>query len=219
MQRRAARRRQVILIAVAVLAMAGILYQCGAFKADKKAAPAACTPKPQTYASPPPMSINKTKTYVATVTTDVGTFKIKFDPTRAPLATNNFVFLAKKHFYDCVTFHRVIPSFVVQGGDPAGTGASQYPGYKFDDEALDGTKYVVGDVAMANAGPNTNGSQFFVITGDAGAALPPKYTLFGKVTSGMDVIRKIEADGGTQNGGGTDLKFKHQMRTVTIEES
>jgi cyclophilin family peptidyl-prolyl cis-trans isomerase len=189
------------------------------------ATPATCpnadgsTPQKQMFDAAPGMCIDATKHYTATVTTDVGTFTVALDTERTPITANNFVVLARYHYYDGVTFHRVIPNFVVQGGDPGGTGAGQYPGYSFKDEALNGTTYAVGDLAMANAGPDTNGSQFFIITGADGASLPPNYTRFGKVTSGMDIVMKIVADGGTSSGGGTDLKVKHHMVSVKITEA
>jgi cyclophilin family peptidyl-prolyl cis-trans isomerase len=107
---------------------------------------------------------------------------------------NNFVVLARYNYYEGSPFHRIIPDFVIQGGDavgdPLGTGD---PGYSFDDELPETGAYEVGSVAMANSGPDTNGSQFFVITGESGVALPPNYSLFGKVTAGFDVVEQIEA--------------------------
>ena len=158
--------------------------------------------------------IDPAKTYTADVETDAGTFTITFDATKAPKTVNNFVSLARYHYYDGIVFHRVIPNFVVQGGDPTGTGSGG-PGYEFADELPKAGEYEVGSVAMANSGPNTNGSQFFVVTGSQGTSLPPSYSLFGKVTAGMDVVKKIEADG-TQ--GGTP-KVTHKIVRVTIKEA
>ena len=172
------------------------------------------SPKEQKFTAAPPMCINTAHTYVATVQTDVGTFQITLDPKEAPKTVNNFVFLARYHFYDGVVFHRVIPGFVVQGGDPTGTGQGG-PGYTFADELPKAGAYKLGSVAMANSGPNTNGSQFFIITGSQGTALPPSYSLFGQVTSGGAVIAKISADG---TSGGTP-KVEHHMAKVTITES
>ena len=168
------------------------------------------------YPSAPALTIDPSKTYTATVTTDIGSFVITLDPKTAPTTVNNFVFLAKQHFYDCVTFHRVIPSFVDQTGDPTGTGDGG-PGYKFADELPKKAtpQYPLGSVAMANSGPNTNGSQFFIVAGSQGESLAPSYSLFGQVTSGMSVIEKINA-GGSSSGTPTTL---HRMVSVTINES
>jgi cyclophilin family peptidyl-prolyl cis-trans isomerase len=166
------------------------------------------------FKAPPPMCISTDKTYTATVDTDVGTFTVALNAKAAPKTVNNFVYLSQYHFYDGVTFHRVIPGFVVQGGDPQGTGMGG-PGYQFADELPKAGAYKVGSLAMANSGPNTNGSQFFIITGTQGTQLPPNYSLFGSVISGMDVVKKIEADGAQS---GTPTKV-HKMNKVTITES
>jgi cyclophilin family peptidyl-prolyl cis-trans isomerase len=168
------------------------------------------------YPSYPPMTIDTSKAYTATVTTDIGPFTIQLDPQQAPKAVNSFVFLAKQHFFDCIVFHRVIPSFVDQTGDPTGTGDGG-PGYQFADELPKTAtpQYPLGSVAMANSGPNTNLSQFFVVAGSQGESLAPSYTLFGKVTSGMDVVEKINA-GGSSGGSPTTL---HRMVSVDITES
>jgi cyclophilin family peptidyl-prolyl cis-trans isomerase len=128
----------------------------------------------------------------ATIATDKGDIVIDLHADDAPRAANNFAELARKGFYDGVIFHRVVPGFVIQGGDPTGTGRGG-PGYHFEDEPFSGD-YVRGAVAMANAGPNTNGSQFFICLEDLSGRLPKKYTLFGRVTAGMDVVDAIAAD-------------------------
>ncbi len=158
------------------------------------------------------MCITTSASYTAVVKTDVGTFDIALNAKAAPKTVNNFVFLARYHFYNGVIFQRVIPGFVVQGGDPTGTGTGG-PGYTFADELPKAGSYKLGSVAMANAGPNTNGSQFFIVVGTQGEQLPPSYSLFGQVTSGMSVVQKIAADGST---GGTP-KVVHKMISVTIE--
>ena len=165
--------------------------------------------------------IDPAKKYTATVKTDAGDITIALDPSKAPSTVNNFVALARTHYFDGIVFHRVIPDFVVQGGDPLGTGQGG-PGYRFPDELPQPTDYKAGSVAMANSGPNTNGSQFFIVTSDNGAktlvsAVQGKasYSLFGQVTAGMDVVQKIEADG---SPAGTP-KVVHKMTTVTITES
>jgi cyclophilin family peptidyl-prolyl cis-trans isomerase len=136
------------------------------------------------------MCIDPTKTYTAVVETNMGEFTIKLDPTIAPQTVNNFVYLARYHFYDGLIFHRVIKDFMMQGGDPEGSGTGG-PGYEFADELPRRGQYQLYSVAMANAGPDTNGSQFFIITGRQGVELDPNYSLFGQVTSGTDVIDKI----------------------------
>jgi peptidylprolyl isomerase/peptidyl-prolyl cis-trans isomerase B (cyclophilin B) len=147
------------------------------------------------------MCIDVNRTYVAEMTTGKGRFTITLDAKAAPKTVNNFVVLARHHYYDGITFHRVVPGFVVQGGDPLGTGTGG-PGYAFADELPRAGSYKIGSVAMANSGPNSNGSQFFVVTGQAGVSLPPNYSLFGQVTSGMDVVMAIEAAGGRGGANG-----------------
>jgi cyclophilin family peptidyl-prolyl cis-trans isomerase len=164
----------------------------------------------------PAMTIDASKTYTATVVTDVGPFTVQLDPKAAPKAVNSFVFLANQHFFDCIVFHRVIPSFVDQTGDPTGTGSGG-PGYQFADELpkTASPQYPLGSLAMANSGANTNGSQFFIVAGAQGETLPPSYTLFGKVTSGMGVVSTINA-GGAKSGTPTTL---HRMVSVTVATS
>jgi cyclophilin family peptidyl-prolyl cis-trans isomerase len=144
---------------------------------------------PKSYASAPAMTIDPAKTYIATMNTSCGTIVINLLPKQAPATVNNFVFLATQGFYNGLTFHRVIPDFMIQGGDPAGNGTGG-PGYQFKDE-LPTTPYTLGDVAMANAGPNTNGSQFFIVQGTNGVALPAQYSRFGHVVSGQNVVNLI----------------------------
>ena len=145
--------------------------------------------KPKTYAAAPAMTINPTKTYTATLHTSCGTIVMNLLPKQAPVTVNNFVFLAGQGFYNGLTFHRVIPGFVIQGGDPKGDGTGG-PGYQFKDE-LPKTTYTLGDVAMANAGPNTNGSQFFIVQGSQAVSLPHQYSRFGHVTTGQNVVNLI----------------------------
>jgi cyclophilin family peptidyl-prolyl cis-trans isomerase len=153
-------------------------------------------------------------TYTADVETDLGKFVIQLDAEKAPKTVNSFVFLSRYKAYEGAPFHRVIPGFVVQGGDVEKGDGTGGPGYEFADELPKQGEYKVGSVAMANSGPNTNGSQFFVVTGDQGASRPPNYSLFGEVTSGMDVVKKIEADG---DPSGTP-KVVHKIVKVTITE-
>ncbi|SVB60543.1 uncharacterized protein METZ01_LOCUS213397, partial [marine metagenome] len=135
------------------------------------------------FDSPPEMEIDTDRSYSAEMETSLGSMTIHLDPVRAPRTVNSFVFLARQGFFDGVIFHRVINGFVVQGGDPTGTGSGG-PGYRFDDELPQPGRYELGSLVMANAGPNTNGSQFFIITGPNGVGLPPQYSLFGKVVNG-----------------------------------
>jgi peptidyl-prolyl cis-trans isomerase B (cyclophilin B) len=136
-------------------------------------------------AQQPPMAIDTSKRYQVTISTDRGAMVLDLDPTLAPNTVNNFVSLARDGYYDGLTFHRVVPDFVIQGGCPEGSGRGG-PGYRFADEPVQGD-YTLGAVAMANAGPDTNGSQFFVCIEDCTRKLDKAYNLFGYVTSGMDV--------------------------------
>lgn len=140
---------------------------------------------------PPDMQIDVSKTYLLNIETDKGTIQLELYPEYAPITVNNFVFLTQNGYYDGVSFHRVIRDFVIQGGDPTGTGRGG-PGYKFADEVFGNPlKHETGVISMANAGPNTNGSQFF-ITHSPQPHLNGKHTVFGKVTNGMDVVNAIE---------------------------
>ncbi|MFH1382843.1 MAG: peptidylprolyl isomerase [Chloroflexota bacterium] len=141
------------------------------------------------WSTPPAMAIDQNKEYTATIKTNYGDIVVQLLPKDAPLAVNNFVFLSQQGFYNGVKFHRVVKGFVIQGGDPTGTGTGG-PGYKFADEPVT-RDYVAGVLAMANAGSNTNGSQFFITLADLRTALTKSYTIFGVVTSGMDVVQKI----------------------------
>ena len=141
--------------------------------------------------TPPEMQIDLKKNYVASIETDKGTIEIQLYPQHAPKTVNNFVFLAKEGFYDGLTFHRVISDFMIQGGDPTGTGTSG-PGYKFSDETYNNPlKHETGSLSMANAGPNTNGSQFF-ITHAPQPHLNGHHTVFGKVIKGQEVVNAIK---------------------------
>jgi peptidyl-prolyl cis-trans isomerase B (cyclophilin B) len=156
------------------------------------------------YSAPPAMAIDPNKKYSATFKTPRGEIVCELFAKEAPKTVNNFVFLARDKFYDGTVFHRVIPNFMVQGGDPTGTGTGG-PGYKFEDEFKGNpNKHQVGTLSMANAGPNTNGSQFF-ITHVVTNWLDGKHTVFGKVLSGQDVVNAIQ--------GGDELV------SVTIAES
>ena len=172
-------------------------------------------PKTQQFSDVPEMGIDPAKRYTASMETSLGTIVIALDAVRAPKTVNNFVFLALHHYYDGVIFHRIIGGFMCQGGDPTGTGRGG-PGYRFEDELPKAGQYELGSVAMANAGPNTNGSQFFIISGPDGVRLPPQYSLFGKVVKGMDVVEAMQ-------NVSTDRNDKPRedvvIRSVTITEA
>ncbi len=172
------------------------------------------SPQQRKFDEEPPMLIDTNKRYVATMATSHGTMVIALDPLAAPKTVNSFVFLSRYHYYDGIVFHRIIPGFVLQGGDPTGTGSGG-PGYRFDDELPAPGRYQVGSLAMANAGPNTNGSQFFIISGPDGVRLPPQYALFGAVVSGGEVVAAIDAIG-TRSG---TPKEQVVIESVTVTES
>ena len=182
--------------------------------------PATALQKPK-WSSAPATIIDAAKAYTATVKTDVGTFVIALDAKDAPQTVNNFVFLAQHRFFDCVIFHRVIPGFVDQTGDPTGTGSGG-PGYTIPDElpakaANTADQYPLGSVAMANTGqPHSGGSQWFIVAGAEGESLPNSYSLFGHVTSGMSVVEKINAQG---SASGVPPDVTHRMLKVTIGSS
>lgn len=170
-------------------------------------------PKPgaKTYSSPPPMIIDTSKQYTATIETEKGNLVLELFASDVPVTVNNFVFLANEGFYDGSTFHRVLPGFMAQGGDPTGTGTGN-PGYRFADEFTDHT-HVAGALSMANSGPNTNGCQFF-ITYTPQHALDGKHTVFGQLIEGMDVLEKLTPRDPSQNP-----KFEgDKIIRITIEE-
>lgn len=165
------------------------------------------------YDAAPALTIDLDKSYTAKLQTSHGDITVELDAVKAPVTVNNFVFLAKDGFYDGVIFHRVIESFMIQGGDPTGTGRGG-PGYKFRDELDGGGSYSRGTLAMANAGPNTNGSQFFIVHKDAG--LPNDYTIFGKVLDGLDTVDAIAT---TTTGPGDRPHQDCVISKVEISES
>jgi peptidyl-prolyl cis-trans isomerase B (cyclophilin B) len=200
--------------------------------ANATAVAAGCPSNPATklskpsWSTAPALTVNPAKTYTAIVKTDAGTFDMALDAAESPTAVNSFVFLAQHGFFNCVIFHRVIPGFVIQGGDPTGTGSGG-PGYQFAEagpakSASPADQYPLYSVAMANSDnpattdPKTNGSQFFIVTGAQGQQLPPDYVLFGKVTSGTSVVQQINKDGSQS---GVPPTVTHRMLSVTIQES
>jgi peptidyl-prolyl cis-trans isomerase B (cyclophilin B) len=166
------------------------------------------------------LCIDPTKTYTAVVKTNMGMYSAVLDATKAPGAVNNFVSLARNKYFDGTTCHRAIPGFMVQCGDPTATGSGG-PGYKFADEFPAAGEYKIGSLAMANSGPNTNGSQFFVITGDQGVSLPPNYTLFGQVTDGLDstVVALDAAGNDDPSSNGVPPLTEITIESITITES
>jgi peptidyl-prolyl cis-trans isomerase B (cyclophilin B) len=162
---------------------------CGSLSFGPVMTPTAGNAGKKSFSAPPPMTINTAHHFLATIVTAKGTITLCLDPALAPITVNNFVFLARNQFYDGLKFHRVVAGFVIQGGDPLGTGTGG-PGYKFNDEPVQG-EYTAGAVAMANSGANTNGSQFFIVTANQTGKLAKSYNLFGYVQTGMDVVLKI----------------------------
>ncbi|MDQ4134260.1 MAG: peptidylprolyl isomerase [Actinomycetota bacterium] len=219
-QRRSQRNRIIVASFLALVMVLGIATLVSGGSKDTKdlcPKPDGSSPRTTRFAAPPPTCIDPARTYVAEMVTDRGRITIGLDAKRAPTTVNNFVFLARHHFYDGLTFHRIVPNFVIQGGDPEGTGGGG-PGYTFADELPEPGQYRIGSVAMANSGPNTNGSQFFIISGDTGVSLDPKYSLFGEVTAGMDVVKLIETLGNPEDQTGKPRETV-RIQSVTIRET
>jgi cyclophilin family peptidyl-prolyl cis-trans isomerase len=190
-------------------------------QADATAVAAGCPKNTTTrvntlsWGSAPAMAIDTNKTYTANVVTTAGSFAISLDARKAPKTVNSFVFLAQHNYFHCIIFHRAIPGFMVQTGDPTGTGTGG-PGYSFADELPTGA-YPLYSVNMANSGPNTNGSQFFIVTGASGENLPDSYTRFGQVTSGVATIQTLDAAGNSDpNANGEPPHVTHRILSVTI---
>jgi peptidyl-prolyl cis-trans isomerase B (cyclophilin B) len=184
----------------------------GCEKADKPA------PKDAGDIKKPTDKLDKGKTYVATVSTNCGDFEITLDAKRAPVTGGNFKYLADQKFFDGTTFHRIVKDFVIQGGDPAGTGEGG-PGYTVVEAPPKGLKYDKGVVAMAKTQtdpPGASGSQFFVVTGDGAAQLPAEYALLGEVTSGMDAVDKINGIQADSNTG--QPAFTVVIESITVSE-
>ena len=178
------------------------------------------TTQTQEFADAFALCIDPSKTYTATVITNMGEYTAILDPVKAPGTVNNFVNLARHQYFDGTICHRAIPGFMVQCGDPTATGSGG-PGYTFADELPSAGEYKIGSLAMANSGPNSNGSQFFVITGSQGVGLAPKYTLFGQVTDGLDTtVVALDAAGNPDAGAnGTPPLQEIKIESITISES
>ncbi|MCU1363054.1 MAG: peptidyl-prolyl cis-trans isomerase cyclophilin type [Acidimicrobiaceae bacterium] len=172
------------------------------------------------FKTPPPLTINKAATYDATFDTTAGTFVVQLDAATAPITTNNFIFLAEHNFYKCVIFHRVITGFMIQSGDPTGTGQGS-PGYSIPDEypKAASPNYPLYSIAMANTGsPHTGGSQFFIVTGAAGETLPNTYSLFGKVISGYKAVNTIQ-DAGSASSSGVPPGITYRILNIAVRSS
>jgi peptidyl-prolyl cis-trans isomerase B (cyclophilin B) len=199
-------------------------------QANEAAVKAGCPASPKTptaaasqkYTAAPPMTIDTSKTYTATFKTTTGTFVASLNTTAAPKTVNNFVFLANKGYFNCGSFFRVIPGFVLQTGNPAQTNSGTEPGYTIPDElppkaANPAQQYPLGSLVMANTGqPNSGGSQFFIVAGSQGEALPNTYSLFGQVTSGMSVVTTIDNQG---SASGIPPDVTQRIISLTINES
>lgn len=217
-RRRKRTRRMIALGAVLVV----ILLGAGFWLVGRPQPPAKA--KPILRDKPYPMTIDKDAAYRATFDTSLGVIQAQLYPKEAPVTVNNFVNLANDDWFDGTIFHRVANDIdIIQGGDPTcshdePTCGSGGPGYQFQDEVDNGLEMRVGSLAMANAGPDTNGSQFFIVTGPAGTTLPPDYTIFGEVTAGLGVAKKIQAVpvGGPQ--GDSPLE-KVDLRALSIVET
>jgi cyclophilin family peptidyl-prolyl cis-trans isomerase len=174
------------------------------------------SPRKDFFRRPPPFCIQPDRNYKAQIQTDVGTFVVSLDVKDAPETVNNFVFLSRYHFYDGIPFNRVKPGFIVQGGNPPAESVTG-PGYVFADEnvPVPPVKYRVGEMLMARDRPNSNGSQFLIIVGPEGENLPLVFSLFGEISEGMDVVRKIETDGAPD----FTPKVLHTIQQVKIIES
>jgi cyclophilin family peptidyl-prolyl cis-trans isomerase len=179
--------------------------------------PSSAVSSAKKWSKAPDMMIDPNKSYEAEIVTSKGAIKVQLFAKEAPKTVNNFVFLAKEGFYDNIIFHRIIQSYMIQTGDPLGTGRGG-PGYSFEDELKTPYKYEPGILAMANSGRNTNGSQFFTCTGESAGSLnsSPNYTIFGKVIEGMDTVNKIAATPVKMNPKGNDRSPSLPTEKVTI---
>ena len=198
--------KKVVYLVVIVLLMSLALISCG-----EEAPGQAPEASPKSWSSPPPMTIDTSKQYTATIETEKGNMVVELFAKDVPKTVNNFVFLAREGFYDGSTFHRVIPGFMAQGGDPTGTGMGN-AGYRFDDEFTE-HKHEVGTLSMANSGPNTNSAQFF-ITFAPQHGLDNKHSVFGQLIEGMDVLERLTPRNPSENPPFTGDKILR----ITIEE-
>ena len=242
-QRRAQRRRQVIAVIALIAVIFGVAFVFSLGGDDDETDVSTDGSTTTTTAESKPLSYGETdcppaegaterttsftapfkkcledgKDYKATIEFDAGIVEVDLAESEAPVTVNNFVALARHRYYETVVCHRVIKGFVVQCGDPDGTGSGG-PGYTIGEEPPKSGTYAIGQLAMAKtAAPESTGSQFFIITGDQGAALPPQYSILGTITAGLDVAKKIEADGADADP--APPAVVHKMVKVTITES
>ncbi len=200
------------IAAIVLLSALPFVASCGAGTPAPQPSPEPTPPaKKKTYSAPPSMMIDTNKNYTAIIETEKGNLVLELFAKDVPITVNNFVFLSREGFYDGSTFHRIIPGFMAQGGDPTGTGRGG-PGYRFEDEFTT-HKHEVGALSMANAGPDTNGSQFF-ITYVPVHQLDGKHSVFGQLTKGMDVLKKLTPRDPSQNPNFVGDK----VIRITIEE-
>lgn len=188
-------------------------YNSSSDEGSSEASPSDTGTEPKTMQKPTTLSIDTKKKYQAVLKTTAGDITIDLAADKTPITANNFIVLARANFYDNVIFHRAIEGFMIQGGDPEGTGSGG-PGYRFDDEKFEG-EYLRGTVAMANAGPNTNGSQFFIMHKDY--PLPKNYVIFGKVSTGIEVVDKIATAETTVAFGGEKSKPVNPVKITSVE--
>jgi cyclophilin family peptidyl-prolyl cis-trans isomerase len=211
-----------LLVAMIVATGAGVAFTSTEATAQTPEAPSCWTETPTTangyqqWTTPPQMIIDPAKTYTATFQTSQGDIVFNLFADRAPTTVNNFVCLARAGYYDFVLFHRVITGFMIQSGDPTATGTGG-PGYQFADELPgEDLNYDVGTLAMANSGPNTNGSQFFIVQGTQAATLPKNYSIFGKIASGQEVVDAIAALPVTLNARGEQSVPVRTVGIITV---
>jgi len=212
--------KKIIYSVIALLILGGFAYMNKpqpipqAESLNQNSAVTNSTNQKESNMTKPTMQIDQTKKYQAILKTDKGNIIIDLFADKTPITVNNFVYLIRQKFYDGVIFHRTIPGFMIQGGDPTGTGRGG-PGYKFEDESFSG-EYSRGTVAMANAGPNTNGSQFFIMHQDN--PLPSNYVIFGKVIEGLDVVDAIATAPTNPGGEGSTPVNPVKIESVEINE-
>lgn len=208
-----------IIILLASVIFAGLVVIQPSNKSNQDKEPnMQSSPQPTTETKQlekPELQIDQSKTYTATLQTTKGNIVIELDTNNTPIATNNFVYLAENDFYNNTIFHRVMKGFMIQGGDPTGTGSGG-PGYKFEDEEFEG-EYTRGTVAMANSGPDTNGSQFFIMHQDYD--LPKNYVIFGEVIEGMNVVDQIATTEVTQSPTGENSKPVNPVKVKSVKIS
>lgn len=208
------KKEAIVISGVVGMVVLGAIFLVSSFETTEKPTVLSATLEPKPTTMQPLMQIDPLKTYQAVLATTEGDIVIDLNSKATPITVNNFVSLIKNGFYDGTIFHRVIEGFMIQGGDPEGTGRGG-PGYKFDDEAFEG-EYTRGTVAMANAGPNTNGSQFFIMHADK--PLPKDYVIFGKVVDGMNVVDKIATAQVKPGGEGSTPVTPVQVTKATVTE-